>query len=94
MEVQCGDIACSLLAWKSSGELALKLNPKWSLDLKGGEVSGNVLTGVGETQTRAVKCHRALWGVLEHGVTQQNKRNKKGIKAFPNIDFLAEQSCF
>lgn len=38
------------IAWKLSGELALKPNPKWSPGLKGGEASGNVLTGVAEKQ--------------------------------------------
>lgn len=52
-----------------------------SLDLKRGEVSGNVLTGVSETQMRAVKCHRALQGMLEHRVIQQNKKNKKRNKS-------------
>lgn len=94
MKVEHDNIAYSLLAWKLSRGLALKLDLKTSLDLKRGEVSGNVLTGVGETQMRAVKCHRALQGMLEHRVIQQNKKNKKGIKAFPNTDFLAEQSCF
>lgn len=48
----------------------------WS---KGGEVGGNVLTGVGEAQRRAVKCHRALgacWSTESHSRTKGEKRNK------------------